>query len=171
MSQPMRWEEVVPSPLSIPDQTPNRRRKTTPATRILCAMVFLLSIFSILGLAGVGAVTVVHSFTATPDLNLVMDSVPQKQVALGSVTVQRKLGYVTIAGSVSNQIKVPLQDVQAVVELLDSQNRTLTMESALIAFRLLPSKQTAPFRVEVPDDAHAVGYRLRFTKLDGSALD
>lgn len=171
MSLPMRWEESTPSPVTAPDWSPKHRRRTVPALRLAIAATILLSILSILGLAGVGAMTVFHHWSVAPELQPVTEIAPGSKVALGLVTIHRQLGFVTVTGSVASQITSPLSDVEAVVELLDSQNRTLTMESAMISFRLLSPKQSAPFRVEVPDDSHAVGYRIHFKKLDGEALD
>jgi hypothetical protein len=57
------------------------------------------------------------------------------------------------------------------VELLDSQNRTLQMQTALIAYDPLPVGQAAPFRVEMADNAHAAGWRVSFRQMLGAPLN
>src|SRR5581483_9919082 len=90
---------------------------------------------------------------------------------MGSAKVERRLGFVTVTGDVRNQSARSQSRVEAVVELLDSRNHTLQMESSLIAFDPLAAGESAPFRVELADDPHAVAYRVHFKRLMGPRLD
>ena len=44
-------------------------------------------------------------------------------------------------------------------------------EGIVIAFNPLPSGHASPFQVEIPDNSHAVAYRIRFKELLGAPLN
>jgi hypothetical protein len=108
---------------------------------------------------------------AASGLHLIASPSPKGRVALGSATVERRLGYVTVTGAVVNCSARSLSRIEAVVELLDRQNRPLQLESGLVTFDPLPKGESSPFRVELPDNARAVAYRVRFKQLLGAALN
>lgn len=92
-------------------------------------------------------------------------------VQLLSAVVDRRLGYVTVTGSISNRVSRPVRSAEAVVELLDASGRIIATESAVIGLDPLAPGDTAPFQVEMPDQPAAVGYRVRFRRLGGAAID
>jgi hypothetical protein len=121
-----------------------------------------------LGAAGVRSL----ALGAKPaELRLRTAAPSSQQVRLGSAKAERRLGFVTVTGDVKNRSAKSQSRVEAVVELLDSRNHTLQMESSLIAFDPLAAGESAPFRVELADDPNAVAYRLHFKRLLGPRLD
>jgi hypothetical protein len=125
---------------------------------------------TVCGLAVIGAMSVVNALRPPSDLHLVRSSDTGARATLASAAVDRKLGFVTVSGTVLSRNPQALPRVEAVVELLDADNRTLQVESGMVAFDPLPSGQAAPFQVEVTDVPQAVGYRVRFRQLDGQYL-
>jgi hypothetical protein len=122
-------------------------------------------------LAAVAAVLLARGFAPAPSLRLV-DSTPRNAAAgLVSASFDRRLGFVTVTGTMANRTHHPLVDVEEIVELLDDDSRTVRMESGMIAFRRVEAGSTSPFRVELPDIAGATGVRVRFRRLEGEGLD
>lgn len=173
MSVPLRWEPLaIPEPSNPPQCSPlRRRRETRQHGRRFRTVLVAFSRVSLFALAVVGAWTLLQAAWKTPDLHLTPASASGGQVTLASASAERQLGYVTVSGSVQNHAQNRLAQVEAVVELLDRQNHTVKVESALVAFDPLPPGETSPFRVEVPDTDRAVAYRVRFKKLLGGALN
>ena len=172
MSLPLRWDQPeLPAHAEQPLRSPHRRRRPARIARIFAAITLLTAGSSVLVLAGVGARTAWSNIHAGSDLKLIDPVIDRPQVALSTPSVERRLGFVTVTGTVANAASIAQHNVEAVVELVDPENRTVRMESAMIAFDPLGPKQSAPFRVEIPDDSRAVGYRVRFKKLSGESLD
>jgi hypothetical protein len=171
MSMPLRWEEPPSQePVDSPQSTPKRRRRTAPIRRMIGATLILTLALSVGTLTTIGAQSVWNS--VRPAQTLRLDARPGgSEVSTGLPAVERHLGFVTITGSIASHVDRPLAQVEAVVELLDSQNQTVQLESGLIAFDPLMPGQTAPFRVDLPDNTRAVAYRIRFRQLSGAALD
>lgn len=170
MSVPLRWEEIAPQePQTV--APPPRRHKTKPR-RSVARVAARLFCFAVIGsLSCIGAATVVKGLTPETTLRREMPASSGSEVTLGSATVERRLGYVTVTGEVANQTKASLSKVEAVVELMDARNQTVRMESALISFNPLPAGRVSPFQVQVPDDSRAVAYRVRFKELLGAPLN
>ena len=136
--------------------------------RAVCGVAALATVGS---LAIIGASHVVGALRPVAELRLVASSATGAKATLASASVERKLGFVTVSGSVLSRNSLAIPKVEAVVELLDAQNRTLQVDSGLVAFDPLPSGEAAPFRVEVTDVPQAVAYRVRFRQLDGLCLN
>jgi len=169
MSVPMRWEHcAVPEPSPEP---PRLRRRASRRSRLsyLVAGGALCAVLG--GLAAVGAQSAWNAVRVNNDLQLITAQPSNGPAALGSAAVERRLGFVTVTGSVSNRSGHSLSQVEAVVELLDKQNRPLQLESGLIAFDPLPAGTSSSFRVELLDNVQAVAYRVRFKKLMGASLN
>ena len=169
----MRWEDpepFEPTPAPTPVMRPVRRARLSRRQRLRAAGA-LLMLSAVCGLAVIGAVSVVNAFRPAPALHLVRSSDTGARATLTSASVDRKLGFVTVSGTVLSHNPQALPRVEAVVELLDADNRTVQVESGMVAFDPLPSGQAAPFQVEVTDVPRAVGYRIRFRQLDGLCLN
>lgn len=158
------------------ETTPVLTMKPTRKTRLsrlrrLRAACGVLTLATVCGLAIFGASSLVGALRPAADLRLVASSGTAAQATLASASVERKLGFVTVSGSVLSRNSQAIPRVEAVVELLDAQNKTLQVESGMVAFDPLPSGEAAPFRVEVTDVPQAVAYRVRFRQLDGLCLN
>ena len=173
MSLPMRWEDPESNEtISVPTLSLKPMRKARLSRRQRLRAFCGVAAFSALcGLAIIGACSVVNALRPTPELQLRTSSEAGAKATLASATVERKLGFVTVSGSVLSHNSQALPRVEAVVELLDAQNRTVQVESSMVAFDPLPSGQAAPFQVEVTDVPRAVAYRVRFRQLDGLCLN
>jgi hypothetical protein len=169
----MRWEDPEPfEPTPVPTlvMKPKRRARLSRRQRLRAACA-VIAFSTLCGLAVIGAASVVSALRPTTELHLVASSDTGAKATLVSASVDRKLGFVTVSGTVLSRNSQAIPRVEAVVELLDAQNRTLQVESGMVAFDPLPSGQAAPFRVEVTDVPQAVGYRVRFRQLDGLCLN
>ncbi len=172
MSVPLRWQdpadfqEPIPSPVLAPRRRARRRTQPLRVITILSALCLAMSACTALGVR-IGRANA----ASASSLRLVSTPSATGRVLLTNASVERRLGFVTVTGNVFNRSHQKLSNVEAVVELLDSHNRTVQVESALIAFDPLPSGQAAPFKVEMPDSANAVGYRTAVRTMFGSPLD
>ena len=168
MSVPLRIEEVGIVEFDAPQ--PLRRKRLSRRMRRLAGVGAIAALFSVLGLAGVGAVTLLNNITSSSDLRLVGNA---STTSLHAVTgsAHRSYGYVTVSGSVYNVGGKRASNVEAIVELLDSENRTVQLDKAVVAFASVPSGDSAPFRVLVQDDKAATGYRLTFKHTDGRSIN
>lgn len=179
MSLPMRWEDpeaYEPTPAPTPAAPPLRmekaqRKARTSVRRRVRAVCGIVVFATLCGLAVVGAGSVVNAMRPTPGLHLIASSDVGAKAVLNSSSIERKLGFVTVSGTVLSHTSQALPRVEAVVELLDAQNKTVQVESGMVAFDPLPSGQAAPFHIEVTDVPQAVGYRIRFRQLDGLCLN
>ena len=179
MSLPMRWEDprdYTSNPVQTAAEIPLRieqplRKARSSGRRRLRALCGVAAAMTLCLLAIVGAATVVGALRPAAELHLVAASGFGAKATLGSASVERKLGFVTVSGTVFSHNSQALPRVEAVVELLDAQNKTVQVESGMVAFDPLPSGEAAPFRVEVTDVPQAVGYRVRFRQLDGLCLN
>lgn len=172
MSLPMRWEdpEVVES-IPVPAMKPIRRAGLSRRQR-LRAICGFITLSAVCGLAVIGANSVVNALRPAAELHLAASSVGAGvKATLASASVERKLGFVTVSGTVLSRYGQAMPRVEAVVELLDAQNRTVQVDSGMVAFDPLPAGEAAPFRVEITDVPQAVGYRVRFRQLDGFCLN
>jgi hypothetical protein len=168
MGLPMRWDyAVAPEPSDAPLRRRRARRKRHPVR-----LLFALALCAVAaGTAVVGAKTLLHVMQPAPALRLLKNERAGASVALASASVERSVGFATVTGNVINHTNQPISNVEAVVELLDAQNKTIRVESALVPFDPLPVGVTAPFRVELTDDSRAASYRVSFKRLLGSSLN
>jgi hypothetical protein len=171
MSVPMRWQQPIePQEAVQPPALPQRRQQSRRVRRSRVNGVLLVL------MAACAAIAIGLRFTGVQagqrnGLQLAQTQVRGTQVRLVDSSVERNLGFVTVTGNLHNLSARPLSHVEAVVELLDPQGGTVKMESALIGQDTLAAGENAPFRVEMEDNAHAVGYRVHFRKLLGSSLN
>ncbi len=169
----MRWEDPELNQLTrVPTLTlkPMRKARLSPRQR-LRAFCGVTAFSALCGLATVGAFSIVNALRPAPALQLRTTPETGAKATLASASIERKLGFVTVSGTVLSRNSQALPRVEAVVELLDAQNRTVQVESGMVAFDPLPSGQAAPFQVEVTDVPQAVAYRVRFRQLDGLCLN
>jgi hypothetical protein len=168
MSVPLRIEHISVDERDVP--RPLRHRRVSRRMRRLAGFGAISALLSVLGLAGVGALTLLNCITSTSNLQLVgSGSTGALHAVAGSA--HRSYGYVTVSGSVSNTGSHRTSNVEAVVELIDSQNRTVQLDKSTVAVAGGQPGDTSPFRVIVQDDPSAVGYRLSFKHPDGRAID
>ena len=166
MSVAMRWEiEAAPENAA----TPLKRRAPRRGNRLRALVVVSLAVLLSAGV-GVAAQKTIQAMRPAPDLRLDTGG-PGSQVGLNGATVERRLGFVTIIGSVTNRQAANLPQVEAVAELLDAQQRPVQMEAALIGSRALGARADAPFQIILPDNAKAVSCRVRFRELAGADLN
>lgn len=179
MSVPMRKEDLeryapvpTPTPAEPPLRVEHTRRRPRPSLRRRLRAALGIGVFSALcGLTIFGAGAAVNALRPAPGLHLISSPEAGAKAVLDSASVERKLGFVTVSGTVLSHAGKSMPRVEAVVELLDAQNRTVQVESGMVAFDPLPSGQAAPFRVDVTDVPQAVGYRVRFRQADGFCLN
>lgn len=171
MSMPMRWDQIVVPEAPVLTETPLRRRRDNKKRRGLHLLLAMSLCTVVGGMAVVGAQTFYRSLLPAPGLRLSNAPTSSASVLLASSEVDRNVGFVSVIGSVANTTDKSIADVEAVVELLDAQNKTLRVESALIAFDALPARSSSPFHVEMVDDSRAVAYRVHFKRLLGPALN
>lgn len=175
MSVPLRWQE--PEILQERVQVTRMPLRPTPASRSrrLGATFVVWACFGGMILCGgVGfQLGRLNGFNENSPSALHLVSTPSAsaKVLLSNANVERRVGFITVTGTVLSRAKSSLSNVEMVVELLDAQNRTLKMESALISNDPLPPDGTSAFSVVIQDDPHAVRYRVRSRKLFGGALD
>jgi hypothetical protein len=174
MSVPMRWQQPVepiePQKAEQRRTVPQRQQSARRArrTRVNGAMFMLMTVCAC---AAVGLRFTGWQVAQQHGLTLVQTQSGHAQVALTGSSIERNLGFVTVTGNVQNRAAHSLAHTEAVVELLDAQNRAVGVESALIGQDSLAPHETASFRVEMEDNHHAVGYRIHFRKLLGSILN
>ncbi|HZT42981.1 MAG TPA: FxLYD domain-containing protein [Chthonomonadaceae bacterium] len=169
MSLPLRQEDwEAPLRLSAPKRL-RHKRAVGYRKRVRIALTLLLGL-CVCSFAAWGW-HAVRAMESASSLHLVAAAFPKARVGLVSASAERRLGFVTITGSVTNHAARSLSNVEAVAELLDSRGRTIGMESAMIAFDPLPAGEPSPFRVEMMDNTRAVAYRVRFRQISGSALN
>lgn len=162
IAYPCGAEHNVPRPL--------RRRRVSRRARRLAGVAAISALLSVLGLAGFGAVTLLNGITSGSDLHLAGEG-SSAGLHVASVTARRAFGYVTVTGSVSNAGRSRASNVQAIVELVDSQNRPVQLDKAMVAFAAVPAGDSAPFRVMVRDDSSAKAFRLSFKHPDGRSIN
>ena len=63
-----------------------------------------------------------------------------------------------------------MQDVEAVVELLNGNGKLLNVESALVETSSIAAGEESPFSVHLRDASGATSYRVRFRTLLGPSL-
>ncbi len=172
MSVPMRWQEpeIIEEPLFAP-HVPLRRRATRRLNGLRATLAFGAACLTMSACTALGFQIGKANAANTPTLRMVSLPAANGQVALTNAALERKLGFVTVTGGVFSRAKHNLSQVEAVVELLDSQNRTLQVQSALVALDPLAVGQSAPFRVEMNDNPRAAGWRVHFRQMFGASLD
>ena len=164
-----RFEDAEPFKISKPSTKTVRRRVIRPFSRLVTISAISI-VFSVLGLAAVGAMTLMRGFAAGGDLKPIgQSSFGPLSSVVGSV--HRSEGFVTVTGSVSNPGGAAASDVQAIVELVNGKNQTVQIERAMIAFGGVSAGQSSPFSVTVTDEPTAVGYRLNFRHADGRSIE
>ncbi len=171
MSLPLRWQDPEPNTLLTVTPAPRSRKSRNANLRRLRLLVGACTVSVLCGLAVVGAASVVTALRPAPGLRLVPAQSSQSKASLASASIERRLGFVSVSGSVLSHNHQPLAKVEAVVELLDAQNHTVQVESGMVAFDPLPPDEAAPFHIEVTDVPQAVAYRVRFRQLDGLCLN
>lgn len=169
----MRWQD--PEIIEEAVHSPHIPLRPQPARRNNSLRNVLAFGFACLVMTGCTALGIqIGNANAMSQQNLRLVSAPSShgRVVMTNASIDRRLGFVTVAGSVVNSTKKEtLPNVEVVVELLDNHNRTLRVQSALIAYDPLPAGQVSPYSVEMNDDPRAVGIRIRPRKMFGGPLD
>lgn len=83
-------------------------------------------------------------------------------LAVSEMRAESRHGYVTITGQATNLSNEPLEDVEAVAELLDARGRLLRVDSALLEFRIVSPGTESPFVIYARDEPGSASYRVRF---------
>ena len=91
-------------------------------------------------------------------------------VVLRDSRAERRLGYLTVVGTVANRSGKRLRNVEAVVEYFDSAGKLVRLDSGLIELPVIAPSSESPFEVHSRDSAGITSYRIRFRTLLGSGL-
>ena len=91
-------------------------------------------------------------------------------VALKSTRAERRLGFITLTGTMVNQGDNSLRNVEAVVEYFDTARNLVRVDSALIEVPNLMSAGESGFEVHSRDSAEIKSYRVRFRSLLGGSI-
>ncbi len=91
-------------------------------------------------------------------------------VILRDSRAERRLGYLTVVGTVANRSGKRLRNVETVVEYFDSAGKLVRVDSGLIESPVIAASAESPFEVHSRDSAEIASYRIRFRTLLGSAL-
>ena len=170
MGLAIRWDECeTPEPIQEqqPQLQPRRRmsrslrRLRFVGTIVICGMVGISA-----GVAASGIRTTFHNA-----VTLQMQTVNGATFALAAPQVERAAGFVSVTGNFENHKNTPVKQVEAVVELLDKDNNTVGMESALVASVKVPAHGDSPFHVVVPDNKQVAFCRVSFRELLGATLN
>jgi hypothetical protein len=168
MSVPLRIEHASVVEYNV--SRPLRRRRVSRGMRRIAGIGAVTALLTVLGLAGVGAVTILNNVSTAANLNPV-SAVSSSSLHALAGSAHRAYGYVTVTGSVTNTGAHGTSNVQAIVELIDRENRTVQLDKAMVEAATVAAGNSAPYRVIVQDDANAVSYRLSFQHPDGRAID
>lgn len=170
MGCPVRWEQLATPHASDastdegPVKTASLRgylKRLIARTLIGTAAVVLLVI---------GLFSLVLNGAQEPPLSL--DSTPAGTVASAvAPKVVRHLGFVSVTGKMVNRSSATLDKVAVVVDLLDSNRRTLRTQSAMVALDKIAPGQATGFQCEMADDPKANAYRLHFKTLFGEDIN
>ena len=167
MSVPLRVpiEDSVPF-ASRAAHTPRTTVRQADPRRTRAAAAFVALTLICLGVA----LAARYAGAADAGLRFVPDSITGALLRLNGAAIDRRLGFLTVTGSVTNHSGAPQENVEAVVELLDANGQPIGYESALIAFSRLDRSETSPFSVTMQDDSRARAYRIYFRTLLGIRL-
>jgi hypothetical protein len=91
-------------------------------------------------------------------------------LALQGTRATNRDGFLTVVGEVENASSSSFDNVEAVVELLDSEDHLVQVESALLELPNLNAGVRSPFSVHSRVNNGVTGYRIRFRTLLGHAL-
>ncbi len=165
MSVPLRKDEIELAPLPLKQEVSVQEvpASTGRKNRLLLATVGL-SVGAGIAL-GLTTAPILAENRNSSTLRLLAVQTDANAPALESASADRRLGFVTISGSLRSPYR--LNSTEAVVELLDQSNHTLRVERALVAQNIPGS--AAPFQVMLPDDTRAASYRIYFQPLQSLA--
>jgi hypothetical protein len=169
MGYPIRWEQVAdPEVCDAPDAGAEAQSPSLRAYyRRVVALTLAVSGLFVLLVVGVSSVSLI----GLPAPGLRLDSaLSGATLAAKPPTVSRRLGFVSVSGSVTNKSARTLDNVEAVVDLVGADGKLLRTQSAILDGDRVDPRQTASFRVEMADVPGAAAYRLRFRKLFGGEL-
>ena len=168
MSVPLRKDEIefVPyAPLltEIHEVEVSRAPRQKTRNRLLIATVGV-SLLAGIGI-GIMAPSLFPNAQKSDSLSLLAVQTDTNAPALESASASRRLGFVTVSGSLRST--KALANTEAIVELLDRNSHTLRVERALVARNIAGA--SAPFQVLLPDDDRASAYRIYFQPLNSTA--
>jgi hypothetical protein len=168
MGQPMRCEQLETPEVPVqPVKARPPRRSLRAYYRRLLLVTFAVSALAVA--AVIGASTLALSDRQAPPLRL-SEVAAGRAISVAAPAVSRRVGFVTVSGSLVNRSGSPLERVESVVDLLDAQQHTLGSASAMIDRDRIDPGQPSRFQVELPDKTAATSYRLRFRTLYGTDL-
>jgi len=164
MAYPIRWDEIA-APVENeapvfdkPEQAASLRGYFYRLTATTVAGVILVCLI-VMALSA-------HLLRNQQGPALQLDSISGSGVlAVGTPVVVRKLGFVTVTGTLVNRTAISQTGVEVVVDLLDTQRNTLSSQSALVDRDKIGPGERSSFRIEMVDAPAAAAYRLRFTSL------
>lgn len=169
MGYPVRWEEMVVPQLQ-EETLRTDEASSRPVARLLPLILAAFMATIVLALTALALWTLFQREQDPPALHA--ERMPNSgHVGLAASSSTRRLGFVTVSGEVVNRMNMPLKNVVAVTELLDTNHRTIKVESGLVVLDPLPSGRTSPFQVELTDDPRAMGYHVYFKQLLGAPFD
>ena len=156
MSIQIGWKGIAPG-LDI-ESLPSRDQSIT--RRVKKALAIAAKVFTC-SLALVGLYTIVRALLQPSELQLVGYTGLSSPFA--GTFAKRDAGFITVTGVAQTSVN---QECEAVVELLNSHNQVVGLDSSL----LNSGATSTPFRVDVQDEPTATSYRLRLRSLSGRWL-
>ena len=170
MGLPMRWADCAPLE-PIQEQKPQqelRRRASRSLRRLRFSGAIIVC--SVVGITvGVAASGIQKTFRSVSTLQI--QNANGATFSLASPQIDRAAGFVTVTGNFENRKALSVKRVEAVVELLDRENNTLGLESALVALETVPARGNSAFQVVIPDKLQAASCRVHFRELLGATLN
>jgi len=164
MGYPIRWDEIA-----VPAEHEGMVGGQTEQTASLRAYFHRLTAATVAGAILVCLIVVAVSGLLLRDQHgpaLRLDSVTGSDIlAVGTPKVVRKLGFVTVTGTVVNRSSATKADVEAVVDLMDHKRNVLSTHSALVERDKMGPGEESSFRIEMADVPDASAYALRFRPL------
>lgn len=170
MGLPMRWADCAPlEPIQEQKLQQEPRCRTSRSLRRL-RFFGVMIVCSMAGItAGVASSGIQKTFRNSAVLRI--EPAYGTTFSLASPQVDRAVGYLTVTGNFENRNASPIKRVEAVVELLDKENNTLSLESALVALETVPAHGNSAFQVIVPDKPQVASCRVHFRELLGATLN
>ena len=174
MGYPLRWEQLAAPQYEeqtqeeIVVQSVPRPKSLRRYFRRLVLLTFAGSVLLVLSVV-IGS----RFFLSDPQSPaLRLDAAPAGTMATAvAPKIVRHVGFVVVTGRLVNRTGASLDRVEAVVDLLDGDRRTLSTQAAMVERDSIAPGQAASFQLAMVDVPEAQAYRLRFKKLYGSDIN
>ncbi len=174
MGYPLRWEQLALPPCEEqPHQLAAEEQVLAPRSVRRYFHHVLLATFAGSAVLVLSVIAAFSPYLTDRQASTLQLEAPPAGVAVlaSAPSVARRVGYVVIAGSVVNRAPATLVRVEAVVDLLDADRRTLSTQTAMIDRDSIAPGQASRFQLVMPDEPVAKAYRLHFKRMYGADLN